>query len=282
MIKRILIPLDVSSYTDTALQIGTMIARMNNAEITGMVVLDLPGIEKSVGPVPAGGLYFAERLEKSKEKEAREHTARLLDKFRKVCGENGVVYREAERQGTPSELILRESIFYDLVLIGLQTYYRYDVEGNPGNSLDEILDNTITPVYGVPPKFSFPDIPKEKIRAAIAFDGSFPAARALQRFAQLAKPDLFEVKIVMSHPEKEVADYYLEQAKAYLNAHSIEDVETEWTPASIIDEIEEKYREWAHILVVGAHSKKGLFDFMVGSLTNYLIKRESNILLIGQ
>ncbi len=116
----------------------------------------------------------------------------------------------------------------------------------------------------------------------IAFDGSLPSARALQRFAQLAVPDTTEVTLLMSDPKREAAGYYLDQAEAYLNTHSIHDVKKEWTSQNIIKAMEEQYLDSATIVVVGAHSKKGLYDFMVGSLTKYLIKVAKKPMIIGQ
>jgi nucleotide-binding universal stress UspA family protein len=66
MIKSILIPLDPSVYTDMALEMGCFLAKQHDAELSGLVVLDIPGIRKSVGPTPAGGSYYAEKLEKRK------------------------------------------------------------------------------------------------------------------------------------------------------------------------------------------------------------------------
>lgn len=280
MIKRILMPLDPSPYSETALEFGCNVAKQHGAEITGLVVLDIPGIEKSIGPLPFGGLHYVEPLEKSLEKEASEHIQSLLSKFNEKCQKEGVVHRQAERQGSPSERIIRESIFYDFVMIGLRTYFDFKASDKPGDSLEKILDHSITPIYGVPEKFSIPTA--EKIRVLIAFDGSLPSARALQRFAQLAVPDTTEVTLLMSDPKREAAGYYLDQAEAYLNTHSIHDVKKEWTSQNIIKAMEEQYLDWATIVVVGAHSKKGLYDFMVGSLTRYLIKVAKKPMIIGQ
>jgi nucleotide-binding universal stress UspA family protein len=55
MIKRILIPLDSSNYTDTAIEIGCDLAKRHGAELTGMVIMDIPGIKETISPVPLGG-----------------------------------------------------------------------------------------------------------------------------------------------------------------------------------------------------------------------------------
>ncbi len=282
MIKRILVPLDPSPYTETALEIGTAIAGLYDAELTGLVILDLPGIEKSIGPIPLGGLYYADRIEKQKEKEAHDRIHSLLEKFGEKCKKEGVRFREAEQQGSPSDRILQEALFYDAIIIGMRTYFHFETSEKPGDSLEKIMDETITPIYAVPEKFTLPSTPEEKIRVLLAFDGSLPAARAMQRFAHLARPDFFEVTILISEKDKARAQYYLNQAEAYLASHGIEKIHKKWIEEDIIDALEETYLDWAHVVVVGAHSKRGMFGFKVGSLTTHLIKANKKPMLIGQ
>ena len=282
MIKRILIPLDPSPYSETAITIGCQIAKQFDAELTGLVVLDIPGIEKSIGPVPVGGQYYAEHLEEHKKKEASQRIHELLAKFKERCEQEGVRHREAERQGSPSEHILQESIFYDLVMVGLSTYYGFETSTKAGHSLEKLLDHSVTPIYGVPQSFSPPNIPHEKLQILIAFDGSLPAARALQRFAQLASPDIMEVTLLMSHHDEQTALYYLEQAEAYLHSHTVININKVSTSENIITAMKEKYLDKASIVVVGAHSKKGILHFKIGGLTKFLIKEGRKPLLIGQ
>ncbi|RQV99489.1 MAG: universal stress protein [Calditrichaeota bacterium] len=282
MIKRILIPLDPSPYTDSALEIGTAMAKINNARLTGLVVLDIPGIEKSIGPVPLGGLYYAEKMEKAHRQKAETRIHELLQKFRQKCESAGVEFQEAELQGSPSERIIRESIFYDAIIIGMRTYFHFETQDTPGDSLEKVLDQTITPVYAVPEKLVIPHLTDEKMNVLIAFDGSLPSARAMQRFAQLAPVDVFNVRLLISEPDEKKAHYYLNQAEIYLNCHNVNQVQQEWIREDIIEAIDENYLDWAHILVVGAHSKSGLFGFKVGSLTRHLIKLARKTILIGQ
>ena len=282
MIRRILIPLDPSPYTDTALATGCTFARELGAELTGMVVLDIPGIEKSIGPVPLGGFYYAERLEKHREEEARERIRSLLSKFQEKCESEGVAHRETEHQGAPGEQIIRESLFYDAVVMGLRTFFHFETSDRAGDSLEEVLDHSITPIFGVPESFTFPNFPEEKIKVLVAFDGSIPSARALQRFAQFAFPEAMEVTLLNSDEDKDKAMYFLAQAEAYLRTHSIANIKKEWTTQDIIDTIDQDYLNAADFVVVGAHSKKGLFDFIVGSLTRHLIDAAKKPVLIVQ
>ena len=61
MVKSILIPLDPSPYTDSAIEIGCRMAKYHGAQLTGLVILDIPGIEKQIGPVPIGASYYADK-----------------------------------------------------------------------------------------------------------------------------------------------------------------------------------------------------------------------------
>ncbi len=280
MLRRILIPLDPSPYAAAAVEYGCFLAKRHNAEVTGLVVLDIPGIEKSVGPVPMGGLQYAERLEEAKEKEAHERIQALLERFKEKCQKEGVIHREAERQGSPGEHILHDSIFYDLVIIGLRTYFHFETEDKPGDSMERILDHSITPILAVTDQFQ----PKEKTNVLIAFNGSLPSVRALQHFANLVDATAVEtdITLLMSDTDLNVANYYLDGAEAYLKAHSFHNIKKEWTPQSIIQAMEEKYLDWSDLVVAGVHSKKGLLDFMVGSLSKYLIKEAKEPVFLGQ
>jgi hypothetical protein len=193
--------------------------------------------------------------------EAKERIQLLLSKFKEKCEKEGVRHRECNQQGSPSEQIICESIYYDALVIGMRTHFHFETSDKPGDTLDKILDHSITPIYSIPEKFSLPNIPEEKIKVVIVFDGSLSAAMALQRFAQHFTTDIMEVVLFTSARNKDVADYYLEKAVRYLNAHSIFEINKEWTTEKIIPAIEKKYLDWADFFVVGAHSKKGIVDF---------------------
>lgn len=277
MIRRILAPLDPSDYTKSALQYALYIAkRQGNTEITGTAVLDIKGIEKSIGPVPAGATYWAEHLEKHKLEEAKIRIERLLNIFRNSCLKEHVPYRTDETQGNPAKQILFESIFYDLLIIGLRTFYHFETQLDSGDSLDKILSHTITPILAVPKKYA----PIKKV--LIAFDGSPLAAKALQRFTHLARPGDFEFLILISDDDMEKANYYLNQAKAYLNAYQIRNIRTEWTAENIKEVIRDQYLDWADLIVLGAHARSYIKDIFVGSLTKYLIEKAEKPLFIGQ
>ncbi|MCB0281107.1 MAG: universal stress protein [Calditrichae bacterium] len=283
MVKSILIPLDPSPYTDAAIQIGCLMAKYHSAQLTGLVVLDIPGIEKSVGPVPMGGQYYAERLEEKHRKIAQDRIDQLLDKFREKCEEAGVDHKEAQNQGSPSEAIIHEAIYYDMIIGGLRTHYHFDMDNDDeGESLEKFLSESITPIYGVPKELNLPGLSDGQIKALIPFNASLPSARALQRFAQFMIPEMTLPRLVMSSVDEEVAKAALDHAKNYLELHGFKNIMTDYTDMEIKRACKEKFLDWADVVVVGAHSKRGIFDFMVGSLTKHLIKLDKIPVLVGQ
>src|SRR3972149_4941212 len=194
MLRRILVPFDPSPYAAAALGYACFLAKRQNAEVTGVVVLDIPGIEKSVGPAPLGGIYYASMLER-----ANEHIQTLLGKFREKCQKEGVVHYEAELQGAPSDQIRQDSIYYDLVVMGMRTHFHFETEHKPGDSIDRIFSHASTPFLTVPEHFQ----PKEKINVLIAFNGSPPAVRALQGFTHLFEASAFETEITLLMSESD-------------------------------------------------------------------------------
>lgn len=282
MIRRILIPLDPSPYSDSALHLGCIIAKQYDAEVTGLVILDIPGIEDSIGPIPIGGIHLAEKLEKEKKEEARQRIDDLLIKFKAKCEKEGVSHKEAHRQGSPSTQILNESIYFDLLIIGLKTYFNFETSEKSGSSLDKLLNQSVTPIYGVPENLHLLEKPDRKIRVLIAFDGSPLAARAMQRFSLMVTPELYEITLLNSSEEKVEGEEILSRAEEYLNSHKITNIKKVWTYDNIIDVIKNDYYDEMDGFVVGAHSQDGIFDFLVGSLTKYLVKSAKKPVFIGQ
>jgi len=243
-------------------------------------VLDIPGIEKSVGPVPMGASYYAEQLRETKKKQALEHIEAMLKKFKGKCEKEGVAFREALVQGGPSDTIVKKSIFFDLIIAGQRISYDFGDEGKHGISVEKILDSSVTPILAVPDNFK----PVDRMKTILAFDGSLPAARSMQRFAALMTPYAGDLHITILTADKymESAQFYLDHAELYLRAHGYKNVAKEWTPKNIIDAFEAGFYDENDLIVVGMHSKNLLADFFIGSLIKYLLHKGEKPVLLGQ
>ena len=63
MIKRILLGLGGTPYTDVAIERAVELAKDHGARITGVTVVDIKRLKK-IGPLPPGGDALAEKLRK--------------------------------------------------------------------------------------------------------------------------------------------------------------------------------------------------------------------------
>jgi len=86
-----------------------------------------------------------------------------------TCEAQHVAHMEDEFAGVPASVITETAALYDLVVMGLRTFYHFETRENDGDSLERILDRTASPVLAVPadPGAAFQ-------RVLIAYDGSFP------------------------------------------------------------------------------------------------------------
>ena len=281
MIKRILIPLDPSPFSAAALDWALFMAKRQRAELSGLVVLDFPGIRKSIGPVPLGGSFYAERLQASRAKEATKRINALLAGFAAKCKKARVRHVESRGQGVPSDWILKRSIYYDAVVMGLRTHFRFDADERHGDSLEKVLDHSITPIYCIPKDVRPPEKPGQKMTVLVLFNGSLASGHALQRFAQLALPDRSDVVLLCSDEDRDAARGHLENAEAYLRSHSFGRIRKEWSDRDILDVLGSYVAGHVDLIVAGTHSQKNSIKFKLGSVPRRLIEEATTPLLLG-
>ncbi len=281
MIKRILVPLDVSEYSKNALNVACTIAKYHKSEITGVTVLDMPGIKESLGTIPLGASFYARELTEVKMKEAEKRIDKLVEHFTSVCNEREIPHHVSKLQGLPSDRILEVSRYYDLLLLGKKTFFNFDSQDEPGDSFSRILDHSIIPVMAVPKEFSIDHLDHRPLKVMIAMDGSLPASKSMQMFAHLGIDEYCDIHMVMSSNDKEYAEFTLNEAEAFLNSHELSNVTKIHTKKNIVEIIEEDYLEWADMFVIGLHSKPAILDFFTGNVTNFVIDKSKKAIFIG-
>lgn len=275
MIKRILALLDNSPYTGTVVDYACFFAKHQNAVVSGMSVLNTPGIIESIGSIPVGGAEWAEDLKEFHRAKEIKIVKKTLLRFKEECESHKSSYDEFMEEGDPIDLISRTSKYYDLVITGLRSYFSYLKDDQPADIFNSILNHSITPILATPDKYS----PIENI--IIAYDGSPASARALQRFAHISTYCDFNIKLLSSSLNEAAALEELDSAKNYLNAYGIKNIEIDITQKEIFDVLSADYKKWADLIVLGAHSKHNIKEFLLGSLTKKLIEEVNKPLFIG-
>ena len=276
-IKRILVPLDPSVFADAAVESACKIAKWHDAEISGVAVLDSKEIRSSI--VPAMGPYYPLMVEAVQAK--LEHADHILEecvaRFAQTCEKSGVRHSETEYEGVPAEKLLESSIFFDLVVTGLETSFHFETrKGEKGECLSKILERAITPILAVPPEGL-----QSLNCALIAFDGSLPSARALHDFIYLTASHECAVKLTVAEMEKEKAEFLLRSASELLRVHGKTEIETINSDLPIDVAVSDDLLQKVDLIVAGVHSKKFWKDLFVGSFTKEMLERGSKPMLLS-
>lgn len=288
MINRILVCLDKSTYTDSTTDYACWLAKHHNAMLEGLVVLDSEGISRSVGAVPLGAMRFAKTSIAAKEERAHEMMEALLAKFSARCEAAGVEHTEFEMQGAPADAILKESNFFDCVVIGMRTFFSHGTgagedgeygtaDDEPGDSLEEIMDQSLAPVFAVPLGWQ----PDNGMDALIALNRSDHSMRALRQFARLYSGSKVNVTLMHCSDGGENHLELLTKSQAFLRAHGFANVEARTESGDVREVLNDAYCAPFDLVVLGAHGKSGVVEFFTGSLCKDFIERANKPLLIA-
>lgn len=274
MIKIILVALDPDQDTPVAAQYAAQIASRSNAKVKGLAVIDTNRIAAEIGPGGAvGAMYYMETTRKRMLDEARDIARVLVGSFDSTLSQSHVTHEEDVKEGSPVEQVLEELRYSDLLVIGRTPHFFYNRPERKTNTLARIVKRSVTPSLIVTEKF-------QPVRhVLIAYDGSDPSARTLQRFAQL-KPfgtdlivELVHVRTGESIRWPGLSDVLLEGANRYFGAHGFERIRHSTMdgekPAQVLMDYAASMR--VDLIVAGAHSVSGVRRVAFGSTTHELL-----------
>jgi nucleotide-binding universal stress UspA family protein len=254
-----------------------------------MVVIDRPGIQRSVGGGGIGSMKYARTTIAAKEEECHEVMESIMAKFKERCDAAGVQHTEFEMQGEPAAAILDESNYFDCVVIGQRTFFTYssgagddkqygtedDIEGD---ALTEILSESLSPVFAVPLNWK---AAHDVFDVLIAFDGSLNAMRSVRQFARLYGRASANITVFNCNEDAEASEQMLGKAMKFLEAHGFGKVTTQTYDKSVNDVMSEEFCHPFDLIVLGANSRSTLVEWFTGSVTTELIKRGDKPLLIA-
>jgi len=267
MIKKVIVGLDGSNYAKSAISVACRLAKDSDGTVVGVGVVDLPGIESIERGATPGALYFAEKTEEHKIKDAIEKVEGFLTQFESTCKKYGVNYELHSKQGDPFEVIVREGKVSDLIILGLRTYFHFETRSKSGDTLRQILEKVVCPVFAVPEKFNDPQ------NILVAYDGSVHSARALRAFTDRFYSSYHHIKWIVltlldnSEDSKEIQ----QEALNYLRCWGIEakGLVLEGSPASVIHNQAKSLEPM--IAIIGAYGRSRISEILFGSTTHRLI-----------
>jgi nucleotide-binding universal stress UspA family protein len=265
MLKTMLVGLNGTSYSNTAVEVALAWAQRHQSKLLGLGIVDTPHLVAAEA-VPVGGGAFKVERDEIVLKNEEQRLGEVLAKFAEKASAAGVAHHTWQLQGDPAEILVREAQRADLLVMG-RSFVPYEFGQSPTNVLQEVLRNTSRPVLCAPAPA------EENAAALIAYDGSAPVAKALQMFENLglaAGRLVHLLTIARDNRDR----YPAELAADYLKSrgHEVQmHIETSHAaPATII--LGEAQRLHAGVIVMGAFGQSRIREFFFGSLTKTVLQ----------
>ena len=261
----ILVCLDGSKYSRAAVEYATQIAVEHNASLTGVGVIDLPGILRASGPAPIGAMRSDELTEQHRVKEAQGIVSQILKDFEKTCREKDVRYTIHSEAGSPFRAIIEESKFHDFIILGQKTFFRHGIGRERGNTLHRILHNGLTAVFAVP------DSAREIKKVLVAYDNSVQVTKAIQMFLLLHIWNQCDITLLNISNDANRAKQLLDRLGEYVGRYGIQPAKVHLRgrpDKAILSYIREHEID---LLVMGAYGKRTASEFVFGSVTKSLV-----------
>jgi nucleotide-binding universal stress UspA family protein len=275
MLRSLLIGLDGSPYSETAVELGVRWAKQFDAVLVGLGIVDEPTIRKPAGLMIGGG-HYKPIVDEQHLAEARRKVEEFLTRFAERCTAEHVSARVFKEVGLPHEEILEEAQRYDAIVLGKQSYFHFETQEGPDETLFQVLRHAPRPVITVP--LSLPQ--SESI--LLAYDGSLQAARAAQALAFTGLCQGRAVHVLTIDQDAERGETTAARASEYLGSHGIvaerrvltvdqDDGTTVLQQAAALD---------AGLIVMGAYGKPAIQEFFFGSTTRKVLKDATVPLLL--
>jgi len=269
MTKRIVVGIDPSEYSKNALKIACERANAYDGTVIGIGVVDVPGIERSASGAGLGASHYAKKAREGHIKDATEKVEGLVREFVAFCESEGVAHEEFIQSGDPAEELGDFGKGADLIVIGTRTFFHFETERGPGDTLEELLREKACPVLAVPEDAHLPFA-----RVLLPYDGSAKAARAIRAFFYLTDQHPLAVPATLLRIDDDVDDGLrdLERPMEFIKAHGHE-VTPKVLPGTPKDLILEVAKEVpGTVVVLGASGKSSLRARLFGSVTQNLIE----------
>jgi nucleotide-binding universal stress UspA family protein len=269
MVKSILIAMDGQQSSQAAVELGTRWAKAAGAMLVALGVIDeqaICGLES----VPLGAGTFKEERDQALVERQRVRIEQSLAQFATHCANEQIRHKVLEEVGRAWEEICQQAQRFDLLLLGRPP--SAEKQPHTEESLrNHVLAHSPRPVVIVPAGAT------ESHRVLIAYDGSVPAARAVQLFVALGLPEPWEAHIVSIHESSAVAAERAALAADFLALHEyrwqVHAVASNHRPAEEI--LAASDRLGAGLIVMGSSGHRNWHKLLPGSVTQRVVRKSA-------
>lgn len=266
--RSILVTVDDTPSAVAARGLAVALARQCGAQVRGVTALDVSDLEHAE-PVPIGGVQYAyDRLQHRKKlaDERRARITELPDEFRRSLADEGMDAHCSLMEANVRDGLLRMIETCDLVVTGRDAEFHLEPVEGLTPLVHHVVAKGCRPVVVTGPEWV------EKGPVLVAYDGSPPAAKALQVAALMRIFGPSRARILSIGREQSAAQSVAERAGSFLAMHGVETdleaVATSESPAEIL--LRRASETGARLLVMGAFGHRGVREILFGSTTRHL------------
>jgi nucleotide-binding universal stress UspA family protein len=274
MIRSVLLPLSDGPWAGAARDYAFWLARKDGCRIHAVAVIDVKAFEIPVMGTPDGFMPSVVTPPITESQALLDEMTALakerLERFAQECGARNVPCSTDTRTGIPGEIIAREAVSHDMVVMSRCGYTRTAAaEQRLDPLVPQVIRGSVRPVLVTGQ--SFPER-GEVDRVLVAYDGSGHAARALTAAAELAGRPGVNCTLVTVAASEDAGRETLAPAEAYLYRHGVspqKHVAVGSRPSEMICEL--VAASGAQILVMGAYGHRPVREMLFGSTTERVL-----------
>jgi nucleotide-binding universal stress UspA family protein len=267
MIRSLLLGVDSTPGSLAAEKLAFDLATRLDVTLAGIDILDA-GRVVTREPVPLGALAFKAEGDAKRLKDAAVRWERERTRFQSAAATRGLACDVIMASGTTEAALAEAGPGHDALMLGRDASFGVGNDAALPGFVGTLLKSTPGPVFLVPADAA------PISRVLIAYDGSVPAARALQMFALLGLARLGTVSVVSVSPDPARGERVAAGAVAFLARHDVAAspvvIASGDDPAAALSATARE--QGATLLVMGAYGHRGWRERLLGSCTTRLLE----------
>lgn len=190
--KKILLAIDGSNYSKGAIEFAKWLNNKNKILLVGLFV---PQKDYAYLWSYTGADMYGTSFVPIVEDEDAPEVLKTIETFENDCIKNDIEFRVHKNyNGTALNIIMKESRFADLLILGSETFYKNYQSKQLSENLKDTLHEIECPAVVVPEKYQ---MPKTNV---IAYDGSKSSVFSIKQFAYLF-PELLNNDTILVNSE---------------------------------------------------------------------------------
>ncbi|HAI10961.1 MAG TPA: hypothetical protein DCM28_04610, partial [Phycisphaerales bacterium] len=166
MIRRILLALGGTPFSEVALRRAIELAKLHDAQITAVPIVDSDYWKASIYRTNLSATAAVRLLETRPWELAEQRVRQIITDFEHQCECQEIPHTVLEPGGDPIHMLITQSRQHDLVIFGLRGLFDFTVVPDPAGTVARLVREGVSPMIAAAPTY------RDIRRVLIAYSGS--------------------------------------------------------------------------------------------------------------